>query len=182
MKGTKKIMKKKNRSLLIRGMVDYLKSDSYFYSPLISPLPSDSSSLHQFLSSPTGLEVNKPILHNKGKLKEKLVEYLKSDTYLYAPLGETKPPKHFAAKTVIYPPKGQELLIKTVTSTILSRKIDWKTKQVVQDSASEKREDYSSKGDTRDASVVSPHTPGLKEVQKQVVRRSHRLSTSTGSR
>ena len=39
-------------------------------------------------------------------MKEKLVEYLKSDTYLYAPLEDIQHRNDFAVKTVISPPRS----------------------------------------------------------------------------
>jgi len=61
-----------------------------------------------------GLEMEEPLKKNEGNFREKVVDYLKSDTYLYAPLGDTKSSDHFAAKNVISPRKGRVTLFPKV--------------------------------------------------------------------
>lgn len=174
--------RKKNRNSINLGniipeIVDYLKSDSYFYSHFISSsTPSDSSAPHHVFRSSTGLDTGKPVVAIKDRVKEKLEDYLKSDTYLYAPLEGSQQSDNVAAKTIISPPTGQELPFMTVSSTVFSRKIAWQTKKVAENSVVERHGDHGSKGTLHDANVLSPETPGHQELNKQAARRSSRLS------
>jgi len=57
-----------------------------------------------------GVETEEPLKKNKGNRREKVVHYLKSDTYMYAPLGDTRSFVHFAVKNVASPQKGKAAL------------------------------------------------------------------------
>ncbi|KMT03536.1 hypothetical protein BVRB_8g192130 [Beta vulgaris subsp. vulgaris] len=178
-----KIRKKKRFSIDYRKIfpeiVEYLKSDSYFYSHFISSsTASNSSAQYDVFSSSRG----EPILGSKGRAKEKLVEYLKSDTYLYAPLEGTQGRDDFAIKKIISPQRGHDLQFMRVTSTVLSTsKIAWQTKEVAEKpSVVEKCRDHGTRGIPPDENFASPKTPGLQEVKKQAARRSGRLSTISG--
>ncbi|KNA12340.1 hypothetical protein SOVF_126840 [Spinacia oleracea] len=180
-----KNIRKKNRissinlRKIIPDIVDYLKSDSYFYSHIISSSsPSHHSAPYDVFLSST--DTGEPILANKERAVEKLEEYLKSDTYLYTPLEGTQHRDSFAVKTVIPPPREEELQFMRVTSTVSSEKIAWQAKKVAEKSVLKKRGDQVSNGYPHDASVVFPKTPGLQEVNKQAARRSSRLSTISG--
>ncbi|XP_038710740.1 uncharacterized protein LOC120005269 isoform X2 [Tripterygium wilfordii] len=70
---------KRNRKRLMKSVLDYLKSDTYMFSPLIS-----SDFRVSKMKKPM-----KPI--NKRLLLKSVVDYLKSDTYLFAPLFSNKP-------------------------------------------------------------------------------------------
>ncbi|XP_041019033.1 uncharacterized protein LOC121260975 isoform X3 [Juglans microcarpa x Juglans regia] len=77
---------KRSKKKLLKKVVDYLRSDSYMFAPLIS---SQSKTLR---SSAERAEVREPTRENKNKrLIEKIGEYLKCDTYMYAPLVD--PPR-----------------------------------------------------------------------------------------
>ncbi|XP_065850432.1 uncharacterized protein [Euphorbia lathyris] len=81
-------IRRKKKSLL-KKIVDYLKSDSYMFAPLVSHYPSDFLASNVTVSSSTaGVE------NRKGKNKslvEKVGNYLNSDSYLYAPLLARRP-------------------------------------------------------------------------------------------
>lgn len=142
-----------------------------------------------------GLEMKEPSKKNEGNFREKVVDYLKSDTYLYAPFGDTKSSDHFAAKNVISPRKvaGHEQQFKKVNNEVPSRetlsqtkqagKDSTQTKQVPVESPGEKQGDHISKGAPGDAVTVTPSTPELLEVKGAVIRRSYhtRLSTISGN-
>ncbi|CAO2823037.1 unnamed protein product [Amaranthus hypochondriacus] len=173
------IRKKKNKrfSITLHEIVDYLNSDSYFYSHIIScPAPPPASSVF-------GLDIgNKAILSNKDKLfKDKLVGYLKSDTYMYAPLECTQHHDDIAVKTVISPTREQELQFIRVSGTVLSSKSAWQNKRVPENPVIEKRPgDHFPKDVAHKATVISPQTPVHQEQKKQAVRRSNRKSTYSG--
>ncbi|XP_021731427.1 uncharacterized protein LOC110698322 [Chenopodium quinoa] len=181
-------IKKKNRissinfSNIFPDFANYLKSDSYFYSHFISSShPSHNSApFDAFLSFRDAAHTGESILANKGQMKERLVEYLKSDTYLYTPLESTRHCDNIAEKSVISSPRGQELRFTRVTSTVLSDKIAWQTKEIAENSVVEKHGDHGSNGMPHDESILFPKTPALQEVKKQAARRSSRLSTFSG--
>ncbi|RDX65719.1 hypothetical protein CR513_55605, partial [Mucuna pruriens] len=104
----KKGIKRRGRKVLLRKVLDYLKSDTFMYAPLLSPLPSDA--FNAFLSSPAKgftlihhfsyflvsitmpfsfivlfdvsvVEFTKPVQENQW-----FGLYLKSDVYMYHPL------------------------------------------------------------------------------------------------
>ncbi|KAL9242241.1 hypothetical protein vseg_016261 [Gypsophila vaccaria] len=147
----------------IPGIINYLTSDFYLYSPLLSF--SSSSRLNDVRFS--GMEKNEAILREDGgKLKEKLVNYLKSDAYLYSPLGNVRHRDDVTVKNVISPPRAQEVPFTRVTSTVLSKKIAWQTKQVSYDSMGDL-----GKGGGRDRGTISPPTPVIPDGKKPATRR-----------
>ncbi|KAK9705780.1 hypothetical protein RND81_07G081200 [Saponaria officinalis] len=156
----------------IPGIINYLTSDFHFYSPLITP----SSSSTQYDVHETEMEKNETVLGNDGgKLKDKVVKYLKSDAYLYAPLGDIRHRYNALVKNVISSPRVQEVPFTRVTSTVLSKKIAWQTKQVAQDSVGDL-----AKGGRPDRGAKSPPTPAILDGKKQVTRRTVRdLSKSS---
>ncbi|XP_057994987.1 uncharacterized protein LOC131175287 [Hevea brasiliensis] len=84
----KPIIKRNKKRILLKKVVDYLKSDTYMFAPLIS-----LTSTHQFLesrivSSSTSRVEMKDYMkgRNESCLREKVVNYLKSDYFFYAPL------------------------------------------------------------------------------------------------
>ncbi|XP_020231321.1 uncharacterized protein LOC109811883 [Cajanus cajan] len=74
----KPIKRSSRRKVSLRKVLDYLKSDTFMYAPLLSPLPSS----HAFNTFPSEVvELKKPV-----KERQWLGEYLISDVYMYAPL------------------------------------------------------------------------------------------------
>ncbi|XP_028775436.1 uncharacterized protein LOC114732307 [Neltuma alba] len=71
---------------LVKRVVDYLKSDTFLYAPLLSTVPTDFRSPYSLASSTRVVEFKKPIIENKPFL-EQLGEYMKSDDYMYAPVA-----------------------------------------------------------------------------------------------
>ncbi|EEF34163.1 conserved hypothetical protein [Ricinus communis] len=102
--GVKKRKKpiKTNRKTLLKKVVDYLKSDSYLFAPLISSSPRTDHFLASKIVSSTSsstttsaVEMKENMKGKKKRFAEKVGDYLKSDGYLYAPV--------FAPKLVIFP-------------------------------------------------------------------------------
>ncbi|KAG7972420.1 hypothetical protein I3843_07G182600 [Carya illinoinensis] len=102
---------KRSKKKLLKKVVDYLRSDSYMFAPLIS---SQSRTLR---SSAERAEVREPIRENNNKRSiEKIGEYLKSDTYMYAPLVD--PPRSISPL-----PTGSSWYMKRVTTAVSTQNI-----------------------------------------------------------
>ncbi|XP_009594762.1 uncharacterized protein [Nicotiana tomentosiformis] len=91
----KKPMKKhssnKKKNQLFNKVLDYLKSDSFMFAPLFSSQHFHFPSAESLSSAPTAVEESKPKEGNDKKLVSEIGDYLKSDTYLYAPLVISQP-------------------------------------------------------------------------------------------
>ncbi|CAI0394125.1 unnamed protein product [Linum tenue] len=88
---------RKETAKWVQKVANYLKSDSYLFGPLLdSPLSTtatviDSSSPPK-VSFPDGIEYMARGRKNNNKgLGKKVVQYLKSDSYLYGPLLSSRP-------------------------------------------------------------------------------------------
>ncbi|XP_057419268.1 uncharacterized protein LOC130713520 [Lotus japonicus] len=81
----KKPTKRSGRKPSLKKILDYLKSDTYMYAPLVSPLPSDFPSPNAFFPSAK-------VVERKGEpvkeLRERVQEYVNSDVYMYGPVFE----------------------------------------------------------------------------------------------
>ncbi|MED6133349.1 hypothetical protein PIB30_027515 [Stylosanthes scabra] len=78
------------RKAVIQKLRRYLQCDSFMYAPIVSPLPSQPS-LPLFPSSAKVVELKKPRKEKHLRFVDQLVEYLKSDVYMYAPLLHSSP-------------------------------------------------------------------------------------------
>lgn len=105
----KKPMKKRSskRKQLFNKVLDYLKSDTFMFAPLYSSrfssvessssVPTRECSVFDFSNSDgsynigQGIEEDKPLEGNDKNLVCKIGDYLKSDTYMYAPLVISQP-------------------------------------------------------------------------------------------
>ncbi|CAK7338085.1 unnamed protein product [Dovyalis caffra] len=76
---------KKNKKRFLKKVVDYMKSDSYMFAPLISNQPADFLASKSSSSSITAVEMKEGMKERNKRLLEKVGDYLKSDTYMYAP-------------------------------------------------------------------------------------------------
>lgn len=83
---------KRSKNRFLKKLFDYLASDSHMFAPLISPPSSDSSADKEFCSSASDVETISPLKQKNKKLLKKVEEYLKSDSYLYAPVVDPSPP------------------------------------------------------------------------------------------
>uniref|UniRef100_A0A7N0TY45 Uncharacterized protein n=1 Tax=Kalanchoe fedtschenkoi TaxID=63787 RepID=A0A7N0TY45_KALFE len=166
---------------LLRKLVSYLKSDSYMFAPLISSSTSTSSKRKYGLSPRKGSRVNAAGFEigaendgreKKRRLVEMIREYLRSDSYLYAPLvdGEC----FGAARKEITDPssQGAPCLTKRITtstaSTVLMRKTDHRPIEESRDVIAEGQTEvfFGTNHDSRNASNQSPKQG---EIVKQVV-------------
>ncbi|GLU10332.1 hypothetical protein SLE2022_271470 [Rubroshorea leprosula] len=77
---------KRNKQTLLKNVVDYLRADSYLFGPLISPSHSEFAALKFSPSATKGVKIKEPIRETKKKFIGKVMEYLKSDDYMYASL------------------------------------------------------------------------------------------------
>lgn len=108
-------VRKRNKKSLLKKVVDYLKSDFYMFAPLVKSRSHRkihfSSAVgiksffnllvfhhfffvfgcvfYSFLFS--GMEIKEPVKGKNKKLLEKIVDYMKSDSYLYASLIAPQP-------------------------------------------------------------------------------------------
>ncbi|XP_074269233.1 uncharacterized protein LOC141592452 isoform X2 [Silene latifolia] len=162
MKNSKTRQKRNKLVNNIRGIVTYLKTDSYLYSHVItSPL-----SQHHVHKSGLRYDKNEGILrHNERELKEKLMKYLKSDTYMYAPLEDVGHRDQVLVKNVISSPRD-ELEFTRVTRTVISKKIALQTKRGADNPIGDKQGEVS-KGGRHDVGVASPPTPEIPQGRKQ---------------
>lgn len=90
-KPMKKHSSRKKKNQFFSKVFDYLKSDSFMFAPLFSFQFSHFPSAESFSSAPTGVEESKPKEGNDNKFVSEIGDYLKSDTYLYAPLVISQP-------------------------------------------------------------------------------------------
>ncbi|CAI9098645.1 OLC1v1035326C1 [Oldenlandia corymbosa var. corymbosa] len=84
-----KLMKKRvdQKRLLLKRVLDFLKSDNYMFAPLVS------SQNSTFTTSSAGFEAfEQPMKTKQKKLSGKVKDYMTSDCYLYAPLVSNEPP------------------------------------------------------------------------------------------
>ncbi|KAI4344352.1 hypothetical protein L6164_011587 [Bauhinia variegata] len=82
---------KRAKKRLMKKIVDYLKSDTFMYAPLVSPLPSDFCPPPITLPSVAKVVELKKSIKEKKRLVEQVGVYLKSDVYMYAPLVAVPP-------------------------------------------------------------------------------------------
>ncbi|PRQ37649.1 hypothetical protein RchiOBHm_Chr4g0404981 [Rosa chinensis] len=105
---------KRIKKKLLNKLLDYLTSDSYMFAPLISRPPSASTSSSKKKASVRGVEVKKPV-REKKKLLKNVSDYLKSNSYMYAPL--LAPPQ-----SLISSRKGSSLHLERVTTFEVSKR------------------------------------------------------------
>ncbi|PON90719.1 hypothetical protein TorRG33x02_135760 [Trema orientale] len=110
------INKRNKKKLLLEKVVDYLKSDSYFFAPLTS-----SSSSRSDLHSLKTVEMKEKAKENDNRLLNKVGDYLMSDSYMYAPLV-------VPSKSLVSPLKGPQRYIKRVTVEVSRSSITLKDK------------------------------------------------------
>ncbi|MED6157260.1 hypothetical protein PIB30_021762 [Stylosanthes scabra] len=93
-----RIEKKKSgsgRKAVLKKLATYLQCDTFMYAPLVSPLPPKDfpdPSRPLFPSSAKVVELKKA-RKEKHRFVDQLLEYLKSDVYMYAPLLHSSPGK-----------------------------------------------------------------------------------------
>uniref|UniRef100_A0A5B7B1K6 Uncharacterized protein n=1 Tax=Davidia involucrata TaxID=16924 RepID=A0A5B7B1K6_DAVIN len=177
----KTILKKRKEKRLFKKVVDYLRSDSYMFAPLISSQPSDFPST-KICSSATGIETKKPIKENNEKLVKKVGDYLKSDCYMYAPLVVPQPLHCFDTKTINPPHTGPDLYLRRVSAAISIRKVSRNTNQPTEQTENVIREDQPLDGYSLDRSTTARQTLAQREMVKHMVDQNCRSSSVRGKR
>ncbi|KAI9126121.1 hypothetical protein K1719_003539 [Acacia pycnantha] len=109
---------KNGKKHLVKRIVDYLKSDTFFYAPLLSIVPSHFRSPDTLSSSTRVVEFKKPIMKNKPFLGH-LGDYMKSDDYMYAAMAGP-PPSLQGAESLLY----SERIRMSVSTTRLTMKVN----------------------------------------------------------
>ncbi|XP_031387936.1 uncharacterized protein LOC116201014 isoform X2 [Punica granatum] len=75
---------RKRRRFSKTGLAKYLKADSHLYGPLVGFSPSSLIPPKTLHSSDTGVKAREPSKGKEKRLLEKISEYLKSDSHMYA--------------------------------------------------------------------------------------------------
>ncbi|XP_059637567.1 uncharacterized protein LOC132279569 isoform X1 [Cornus florida] len=189
------ILKKRNKKGLLKKVVDYLKSDSYMFAPLISSPTFDFSSP---TTSSTGVETEKPIEEKNKKLLKKVGDYLKSDCYMYAPLlvpqssvsattRRVSPNKDHDAHEVgplagknIDQPQGATWYLKRVSTAISAGKVTKKKNQPIKQTANVIGEAQSLGGYPLERNNIVRRTTTHKEMVKHMVHQNCRPSSVPG--
>ncbi|XP_057967931.1 uncharacterized protein LOC131157643 [Malania oleifera] len=181
--GVHKNKPKRSKRILLNKVVDYLKSDSYMFAPLISPLPSHSAAHETICSSSPGEEIPKPLKHEDEKLVKQLGEFLKSDSYMYASLIHRQTSDFPAIKFMGFAPTGPFRFLKRAASAISMRKKPVKISQPIEESAKE-REHQPTEVNTPVTSIGVNETPvrGQREMVKHIVHQNRRPSSLPGRR
>ncbi|XP_059637568.1 uncharacterized protein LOC132279569 isoform X2 [Cornus florida] len=170
------ILKKRNKKGLLKKVVDYLKSDSYMFAPLISSPTFDFSSP---TTSSTGVETEKPIEEKNKKLLKKVGDYLKSDCYMYAPL--LVPQSSVSATTRrVSPNKGATWYLKRVSTAISAGKVTKKKNQPIKQTANVIGEAQSLGGYPLERNNIVRRTTTHKEMVKHMVHQNCRPSSVPG--
>eukprot|EP00257_Ricinus_communis_P009479 XP_002528206.2 uncharacterized protein LOC8277240 isoform X1 [Ricinus communis] len=178
--GVKKRKKpiKTNRKTLLKKVVDYLKSDSYLFAPLISSSPRTDHFLASKIVSSTSsstttsaVEMKENMKGKKKRFAEKVGDYLKSDGYLYAPV--------FAPKLVIFP-KGVGKYSTRVNAGSMRKLINGENRSTVKTSNVTVEEDRFTLGDLPESSIPGQQKLVHRETVKHMVYQSCRSSSVSG--
>lgn len=127
----RKIKKHSRKTKLLKKIFDYLKSDSFLFAPLVSSQPSVPPT-KTLPTATAGVEIMKPQEDENKKLVDKVGDYLKSDSYLYAPLIGPQP-SHGVDANIAGPHSGSVRLLKRVTAEVSTRIITKKTNLPTED-------------------------------------------------
>ncbi|KAA8535451.1 hypothetical protein F0562_030454 [Nyssa sinensis] len=177
----KKNLKIRSRKKLFKKVVDYLRSDSYMFAPLISSRPSHFPSTKISFSA-TGIETTKPIKENNKKLLKKFGDYLKSDCFMYAPLVVPQPSHCFDTKTINSPHTGPDIYLRRVTTTISVGTISRNTNQPTEQTENVIRENRRLDDYSLNRSTVARQTRAHREMVKHMVDQNCRSSSVSGKR
>ncbi|KAJ0030594.1 hypothetical protein Pint_14278 [Pistacia integerrima] len=171
MKNNKKSFpNKRNKKRLLKQVVDYLKADSYLFAPLLVNSNSPSPKAKFTSSSSAGLEIKQPIRGIKKKrLLKKIVDYMKSDSYMYASM--------FGNRQISSPAKGSVRYVKKVTKEISTRRLTTKNNEPTVQSTNLIAEDQIFEGNLPEASISGPQTSAQKEMVKNMVYSNCRSSS-----
>ncbi|GMH30979.1 hypothetical protein Nepgr_032822 [Nepenthes gracilis] len=164
----KRATTRRSRKKFLKHVVNYLTSDTYMYSSLISTPPFDSSDSEKTSVHIRGVAVNVPIEEGRKTKFGEMLKYLKSDTYLYAPLLVLLPPPCSNTKETFLP-SGQQLQFERASREILSRNLCWETRETAKETLYKKIHDKGPKDYHVPASISPQQIVAHMEVTKKVV-------------
>ncbi|CAI0394132.1 unnamed protein product [Linum tenue] len=165
---------RKDAAKCVRQVANYLKSDSYLYGPLLNPpLATTRATGDDFpppkVSFPEGIEYMARGRKNNNKgLGKKIVQYLKSDSYLYGPF--------LSSRSTIpgYVRRSKKLTMEM----LMTRKVTRKDKQSTVEKSNvtvEQEEEFC------DVVVLPPTTPDRNRSSGQQQQRSARRRQEVSS-
>ncbi|KAH7860876.1 hypothetical protein Vadar_019039 [Vaccinium darrowii] len=170
----RKLKKHTRKKRIFKKMVAYLKSDSYLFGPLVSSQPSDFPPTITVPSFATGVEMMKPSEEENKKLLEKVEDYLKSDSYMYAPLIGPQPSRAGGANSAS-PQSGPVRHLKRVTE-VSTTKLTKKTNQPTEDIVTGAGGDVPSENTRLKSRIAVQRTVAHRETVKHVVHQHCRSS------
>ncbi|KAK3435524.1 hypothetical protein EUGRSUZ_C00213 [Eucalyptus grandis] len=147
-----------------RGLLSYLRSNSYMFAPLISRSGSHLFPQKTLLFSDTGGRARE---ENERSLVENIGEYLKSDSYMYAPIVDIEESKHAVAGPICQLERA--FVVSSARKTTMD---DQSTNQ----SATLIVENHLSNDDHPEISLTG-HSFGQRETVKHMVYQNCRTST-----
>ncbi|KAJ7955716.1 ATP-dependent RNA helicase [Quillaja saponaria] len=148
---------KRGKKKLLKQVVDYLKSDTHMFAPLIPPPTSDLRPRKTIRSSAAGGELKEPIKKNK-RFVEAAEEYLKSDYYMYAPLV-------VSSQSISSPSQEHSRHFRKTSMSVLTRRVLVKDNQPIDHLANKVPENPR----LSQATASDQHTRGYKEIVKHRV-------------
>ncbi|XP_054790495.1 uncharacterized protein LOC129295921 [Prosopis cineraria] len=151
---------------LVKRVVDYLKSDTFLYAPLLSSVPPDFRSLDTLHSSDRVVEFKKPVIENKPFLEE-LGDYVRSDVFMYAPIAGPPPSLQ---ESLLY----SERIRMSVSTTRLTMKVNQPADHL--GNANERSENYLPRSGPSDQ-----HSQGHAETVKHPVYQTCHLNSAPGN-
>ncbi|XVE98671.1 hypothetical protein REPUB_Repub03eG0127500 [Reevesia pubescens] len=148
-----------NNKKFLNNVLDYLKSDSYLFAPLIPP---------PVLS---GVKLKEPIKENQKRVLKKVGKYMKSDTYKYAPL--------ISSQLIGSPPSGsgQFRCIRKVTVEVSTTMLNLKENHQSTESANAIAEKQPCKDSCPGMSTSDNQTVGHGKMVKHMVHQHCRSSS-----
>ncbi|KAK1592692.1 hypothetical protein Q3G72_028829 [Acer saccharum] len=138
----------RNKKNVLNNVVNYLKSDSYMFAPLINS------------AFATGLDLKESI-KGKKRLLKRVVDYLKSESYMYASL--------FAPQPISSLSKGSIQYVKRATMEISTRTLTTEDNHPAVQSANVIAEDQHFEGNLPETGISTPHTSSHREIVKNMV-------------
>ncbi|KAF8033824.1 hypothetical protein BT93_C0169 [Corymbia citriodora subsp. variegata] len=150
-----------------RGLLSYLRNDSYMFAPLISRSSSRLSPPKTLLFSDTGGRARE---ENERSLVEKIEGYLKSDSYMYAPIVDSEESKDAVAGPISQLERAFDVFSARKATT---------DHQLTNQSASLAVENNLFKDNHPEISLAD-HSFGQRETVKHMVYQNCRTSTVSG--
>lgn len=155
----------------LKTFVNYLKSNSYMYSPLLSSGFSPRNPI--FTTTGGGLKETKEALR-ENKLVKKVGDYLKSDSYMYAPLTILPQTSSLSSHPSKSTTGGAQYSKETALSASKA-KIAEKTNLPLKQTENQQAGSYSSP-----RSTVVRHTLSYRETVKHMIPQNCRSTSVSG--